>query len=522
MRKIFTDTRVLDKKAGEAFLLPEEILMENAACALEQAVRDACARLPVLFRGVAVLIVAGSGGNGADGYTLARRLSGSTLADGRPLAVSVFSAAEPKTAVCRRQRDRASACGVPFLPDFSPADVVVDCLFGSGFRSPAPENLLACIAGMNAVKTPEGCSPYRIACDVPSGTGAGESAGAPVRFMADRTVCMGALKRCLFLDDAVDFTGEVSVADLGVSARQFESLGEPEAFLLEPGDLRLPVRTRKNVHKGTFGHSAVFCGGKPGAALMAAAAASAFGSGRTTLVFPEADAGSGTGRFAVPAELMTADRLPASCTAAAAGMGLRAAEGNPHPDAALDFAAESLAACPGLPAVLDADFFRWPGLAGLLRKRPAGLVLTPHPGEFASLLVLCGLAPDGISPAEVSARRFSFVRAFCTEFPGAVLLAKGAVPVTGFCPAPGQPVRLYANALGVPALAKGGSGDVLAGLVCALLAQGYPPPEAAWNASLAHTLAAREVYAPWGIPPQALIEAVRGLPLSAAKAAGKV
>ena len=139
MRKIFTDTRVLDKKAEEAFLLPEEILMENAACALEQAVRDACARLPVLFRGVAVLIVAGSGGNGADGYTLARRLSGSTLADGRPLAVSVFSAVEPKTAVCRRQRDRASACGVPFLPDFSPADVVVDCLFGSGFRSPAPK-----------------------------------------------------------------------------------------------------------------------------------------------------------------------------------------------------------------------------------------------------------------------------------------------------------------------------------------------------------------------------------------------
>ena len=71
-------------------------------------------------------------------------------------------------------------------------------------------------------------------------------------------------------------------------------------------------------------------------------------------------------------------------------------------------------------------------------------------------------------------------------------------------------------------LSKGGSGDVLAGLVCALLAQGYPPPEAAWNASLAHTLAAREVYAPWGIPPQALIEAVRGLPLSAAKAADKV
>jgi len=130
-----------------------------------------------------------------------------------------------------------------------------------------------------------------------------------------------------------------------------------------------------------------------------------------------------------------------------------------------------------LPLVCDADLFFHPMLGELLQRRQ--LVLTPHPKEFVALLRRTGIAD--IDVAALQADRFGFVEAFCRAFPDAVLLLKGANVIIG------AHNRFYVNPHGTNVLAKGGSGDVLSGLIGALLAQGYSPLDAAIQASLAHT-----------------------------------
>ena len=497
MKKLFADTRPLDKKAQETLFLSEEILMENAAAALERAVLIALSKIEETRP--FVLIVTGSGGNGADGYTLARRLAQGA---GGGLSVAVFEARPPKTPLGALQKERALACGIRIASSIESADVLVDCLFGSGFAGAIDEATRHRREEMNSLESKSGRPAFRIACDVPS------ALGAPVCFRASLTVCMGALKRELFTDCAADFTGKIETAPLGVAEELFASLGEQDAFLLEESDIRLPYRKKRNAHKGSFGHAAVFCGGKPGAAITAARAAFAFGSGLATLI-PTGDyADEALKRFALPPELMLSDAAPKGATAFAGGMGLLPADSG-GADEIFERAAAIIAANTAIPAVIDADFFGWDGLINLLKERPAGLVLTPHPKEFASLLRLCGIAD--VSIEEASSRRFALAKDFCAAFPGIVLIAKGAIPVIGFCPAKGERALLYANPLGSPALAKGGSGDVLAGLVCGLLAQGYAPVDAAISASLAHALASRGSPTDWGLTPSALIENVARL-----------
>ena len=502
MKKIFSDTRPLDKKAVSELLLSEELLMENAAAALERAVLSALSKIEEPAH--SVLIVTGSGGNGADGYTLARRLAQGTAAKGGEVSVAVLEARPPKTPLGLRQKERALACGARLASSMESADVLVDCLFGSGFAGAIDDATRHIIEEMNSLLSPRGRAAFKIACDVPSGL------GAPVCFRAHLTVCMGALKTSLFTDEAADFTGEIVTAPLGVSEALFASLEKEEAFLLEAQDIRLPARPKRNTHKGSFGHAAVFCGGKPGAAITAARAAFAFGCGLATLTIAGAYADEALKRFALPHELMLSDSAPKGVTAFAAGMGLAPADERDAKNA-LESVAAIIAQNPLVPAVIDADFFRLEGLISLLQERPAGLVLTPHPKEFASLLRACRIAD--VTVAEASRGRFALVREFCAKFPDVVLLAKGAIPVIGFCPARGDAPLLYANPLGTAALAKGGSGDVLAGIVCALLAQGYAPIDAAISASLAHALASRSAATDWGLTPSSLIEAVRCLEL---------
>ncbi len=503
MKKIFIETQSLDKKALSSFLLSEEILMENAAAALEKAV---CLHACKIRKNAAssqkslILIVAGSGGNGADGYTLARRIACSN-----EFSVAILEARPPKTELGIKQRERALACGVRLVSALESADILVDCLFGSGFSGALDAQTKGLIEAMNSLKSPAGAPAFKIACDVPSGLG-----GKDTSFCADLTVCMGALKEALFTDIAADLTGKITTASLGVSEAAFTSLAQEDAMLLEESDLSLPVRDKRNVHKGTFGHSVVFCGGKPGATITAALAASAFGSGLSTLVPAAAYTAQALERFALPFELMLSNTPPKNATAFSAGMGLLPSEEDSNlAEAAFEEVASIIAENPNTPAVLDADFFSWRGLLSLLQKRPFGLVLTPHPKEFASLLKICSLAD--ISAEEAVKRRFSLSREFCASFPGVVLVAKGAIPVIGFCPMPNERVQIYANPLGSPALAKGGTGDVLAGLICALLAQGFSPLEAAISASLAHALSSRTAAATWGLSPSALIEALRSL-----------
>ena len=139
-----------------------------------------------------------------------------------------------------------------------------------------------------------------------------------------------------------------------------------------------------------------------------------------------------------------------------------------------------------MPFVLDADIFYWPQIKDVLAAKK-NVVLTPHPKEFAALLKNLGMGECAV--AQVVERRLELAKEFCAAFPDATLLLKGAnVLIASKLQGEEEP-RVYINALGTSALAKGGSGDVLAGMTAALLAQGYEPLEAAVTASIAHASA---------------------------------
>ena len=535
MQNLYTDTRVLDRAAVSRFGLTEDILMENAACALENE---------VIRAGVSecrVLIVAGGGDNGGDGWALARRLNGRTGA-GFSCSVAVLEVVAPKSQACMRQAERARSADVPVIRNFSRTDfiksrhIIVDCIFGSGFHGPLSDKIEKLIAALNKADC------FKIACDIPSGIdskGAGTSA-----FRADVTVCMGALKTALFSDFAKNHTGKIITAPLGVSSALFESGGksgknaeaaepaqisaaaepvEPAAFLLEASDMRLPERFLPSVHKGDFGHAAVYTGEKPGAGIIAACAAFRCGAGLVSLVpvagqsAPAVKAGQNAlPPYTIPPYLMQSSSLPEKASAVAAGMGFGR---NDDRGAAEQCTKERRAAelfallteKRKLSCVLDADLFYCADIKHLLKVRPSGLVLTPHPKEFQSLLSLCGLGT--VSVEQIVENRLELVKDFCSAYPGAVLLLKGANMTIGFCPEKGGKQKggkaeVYINTFGMPCLAKGGSGDVLAGLVCAFLAQKYEPLDAAIQGSLLLAASSRVQKSSYSSTPFTLIQSL--------------
>ncbi|MCR5725065.1 MAG: NAD(P)H-hydrate dehydratase [Treponema sp.] len=537
MRKLFGDTRVLDAACRDHFCLTEEIMMENAARALEaQVMKSLSCSGGSGWGGIgggygecdtgtcgvawqpkgAVLILCGAGNNGADGYALARRLSGK-------VRVCVFPVQEPKSPQCVLQAKRAALAGVQLAAeiDGSSFSVIVDCIFGSGFHGELDAQTKALLqkvneqAGAACVSTTSanasvasvgsavfaGAHVVRIACDVPTGLRE-DGTISPGAFVADITVTMGAEKLSLYSDAAKDFVGTVITADLGVSRQCFESAAPGKAFLLERSDMELPFRRRKTVHKGVFGHLAVACGEKAGAACIAGLSALRFGSGLVTLVRADDASFSLETVPQLSPELMASSCLPGKTTALAVGMGLGRLQKAPQPY--FDW----LSAHPSVPCVIDADACYADALPDLLAERPSGIVLTPHPREFSALLSVCGIA-DSYTADYCLSHRPELMEAFCRKYPGAVLLVKGAVVMIGTFAQ--RNMQLYVNPYGAPSLAKAGSGDVLSGLIGALLAQGYESTQAAVSASLAHAFASSSMSESYSLTPLALMDAVASL-----------
>ncbi|MCM1322277.1 MAG: NAD(P)H-hydrate dehydratase [Bacteroides sp.] len=511
MLPLFADTRKLDAAAAERFALTDDILMENAASVLEKAVMRYAADFkaknapPDCSRVPRVLVAAGGGDNGGDGYALARRLAGRS-----DVGVCVFAVKQPKSAACVRQAARAEKCGVRITHELEACSILVECICGSGLRGALSEPLADLISRMNSAAA------VRIACDVPCGIAAdGSTCGAV--FCADLTVVMGALKTCLFGDQAKPYTGRIECAGLGIAAELYESAAVPDAFLLEQTDLCLPHRTNPAVHKGSFGHAAIVSGEKSGAAVIAASAAFRFGAGLVTIVraadyplsektenidVPRDNSGGTPPRFSASPnlaafpELMSSDEFPPRTAAAAFGMGL----GRNNPAAPLIL--RWLRRHADIPCVIDADMCYSDALADFLETR-GNAVITPHAAEFQSLLKLCGFGEFSIE--RICAERFSFAARFSEKYPSVVIVAKGANPVIA------QNRKLFVNPHGKPCLAKAGSGDVLAGLICGLLAQGRTLLDAAVQGSLAHALASAEIPCDYAMTPFSLLEAAARL-----------
>ncbi|PDW31372.1 NAD(P)H-hydrate epimerase [Helicobacter pylori] len=464
MLSVYEKVDALDKRAIEELFLSEDILMENAAMALERAV------LQNASLGAKVIILCGSGDNGGDGYALARRLAGR-------FRVLVFEMKLAKSPMCQLQKERAKKVGVVIKAweeknEDLECDVLIDCVVGSAFKGELEPFLDFESLSQKAR--------FKIACDIPSGI---DSKGRVDKraFKADTTISMGAIKSCLLSDRAKDYVGELKVGHLGVFNQIYEI--PTDTFLLEKSDLKLPLRDKKNAHKGDYGHAHVLLGKHSGAGLLSALSALSFGSGVVSVQALECEITSNN----KPLELVFCENFPKKLSAFALGMGL---ENIPK-----DFKKWLELA----PCVLDAGVFYHKEVLQALEKE---VILTPHPKEFLSLLKLVGI---NISMLELLDNKLEIARDFSQKYPKVVLLLKGANTLIA------HQGRTFINNLGSVALAKAGSGDVLAGLILSLLSQNYTPLDAAINASLAHALAGLEFKNNYALTPLDLIEKIKRL-----------
>lgn len=468
--KLYTaqQCRDLDRRAIEQFSIPGFSLMSRAGNAVVEAAR---ASYPASN---SWLILCGAGNNGGDGYVIAR------LAHEFGVKTRVVALSDPGSL----EGDAAQAfaryqemCGAPLswpaeIPDH--INLVVDAMLGTGLDRPVEGDYRAAIEAVNQLD----CS--RIAVDIPSGLSADTGAIMGCAVHAHLTITFIGKKRGLYTADGPEQSGRIIFDRLEVPTRVYgvedpPGPAAPGSSEPRPGHLlnidylasHLKRRAR-NSHKGQFGHVLVVAGdiGMSGAARLAAEGALRSGAGLVTVAtHPEHAAILNLGRpeMMVQAVSNAPELLAASerATVIALGPGLGT---GPWGEALF-------AACfnDERPLVLDAD-----GL-NLLALEPAtreNWVLTPHPAEAARLLA-CDtrdVQADRVGSALALARRYQ-----------AVIILKGCGSVVA---APDGSWDICA--LGNPGMSTGGSGDVLTGVVAAMLAQGFNALEAARLATLAH------------------------------------
>ena len=463
MQNIFDEVATLDQRCYEELALSEDLLMEHAADGMADFIKQNFSAAKSIF------ISCGSGNNGADGMALARLLY-------KEFDVKLYLCKEPASSMAKLQYERIKKLGVVIVDVVSECDIVVDAIFGTGLTRDLDKETALHVKALNDLNA------IKIACDIPTGLHVNGVCDENT-FCADHTLTMGALKRSLFSDAAKDFVGEIKVLDLGVSRAVYETSSKTK--LLDMDDIRVPYRTLKSSHKGSYGHLAIISGEKLGASVLCASAALRFGTALVTLLSNE--------NPQIPTELMLSHQLPKNATAIALGMGL-----------GIEFSQNELTQFldNDLPLLLDADIFYHPLITDLLKREQ--IVLTPHPKEFVQLLHVSGLVD--ITVDELQRERFRYAELFAQKYKNAVLVLKGANVIIA------KDDELFVNHHGTNVLAKGGSGDVLGGLIASLLAQGYTPLEASLNGSLAHTkLALNYEGANFSLSPNDLIDGIKYL-----------
>lgn len=422
-------------RMDERAAAPVDVLMERAGLAVALAAVDLGAGY-----GSRVVVLCGPGNNGGDGYVAARFLRK------RGVGVSVQALSEPRTEAARLAAVKARRAGVPVgeLQAPAQADLVIDALFGGGFRRGLPERVGPLMTADSPV----------LAVDVPTGVDpdTGEI-GPEGSFRAERTVTFGALKPGHVVAPGADACGQVTVADIGLGPC------DPILMVAEEEDCPLPARPRR-AHKWSVGSVLIVGGsqGMVGAAVLAGRAALHFGAGAVGVASPQPEAVAALGPELLTPSLDALEELLTRYDVVVVGPGLgrKAAV----VEAVLSGAAR---------VVVDADAIQ---AVESLAAATGEIVITPHAGEFGRL--------TGDPSGPDSARRVA-------EDIGGVVLLKGSPT---FVTDGGVP---WVVRSGGPELATIGTGDVLAGMIAALWARGLDPLAAARSAAYWHGAAAADL-----------------------------
>lgn len=454
-------------------------LMENAAGAIYKRLREIYPRLEEKN----VLILCGSGNNGGDGAVLGcilrengikcRLILTDKMPD-TPTAAKCLSShmlpSEILTAAAGEEDDVKKA--------ISESDVIIDCVFGTGFHGELPDN----VKRLFSLTAQSGADKY--SADIPSGVNGDTGVISEGSFRPCRTFTLGAMKKGLLNLPCGDFCGETEILDIGIADSCYK---EYEGILTDDNIRQyFPPRPR-SANKGTFGKllNIAGCGSYIGAALLSSKAALKIGAGLVTLaaeeniipiaaayvpecVFLPLTVGESAEKGREQLEKLIIKEHEATAVTLGCGMGCndRTAE-----------IAEYFIKNGTAPLVLDADGINSiVGNTSLLKSSPRPLILTPHPGEFARL--------TGLTVKQVQADRLGLAKSFAAEH-NVILLLKGSNTIIA---APDG--RAYINTSGNTALAKAGCGDVLTGIIGGLLAMKVEPFTAAVLGAYLHGKAA--------------------------------
>ncbi len=466
--------QAMDARTIEEIGIPGLILMENAGLGCARIIMEEMAQ--PLEKGV--VVVAGPGNNGGDGFVIARHL----FQAGKKVKVVSLCGLEKFKGDALVNLKACQGLGIDVdvamdeeaveraAQSFSQTGLVVDAIFGTGLSRPLEGRFKRAVELINGAEAPV------FSVDIASGLSAdtGQVMGAAIR--ADITGTMAAAKVGHVNWPGILYTGRLHVIDIGIPSFVLEEPKRVYEYFDKEAFLQLFRPRPRDGHKGTFGHVVIFGGsrGKIGAACLAAHGALRAGAGLVTVAsvrssqfvisqklteamtegLPENPDGQiSLDAFDVAMELLEGKR--AACIGPGLGLG----------NDAVVFSQRMAVHCP-VPLVMDAD-----ALTGIsqctevLREAKAPRILTPHPGEMARLL--------GTSVKEVQQDRIGVARSLATDT-GAVVVLKGMSTVIatkdGF---------ITINSSGNDGMGTGGMGDTLTGIIGALLAQGYEPWDAA-------------------------------------------
>jgi ADP-dependent NAD(P)H-hydrate dehydratase / NAD(P)H-hydrate epimerase len=468
-------SRELDRLSQHKYGVGSYVLMTNAGDAVARTIArrwpDAMAR--------GVLVIAGKGNNGGDGLVAAQRLH---QTGERVRAVLLARHTDLTGDAARAYSDLAAIGGVVIEATDETAlsaamggeqvGVVVDAIFGTGLNAEVRGLARRAIEIINAAEAPV------VAVDIASGVNSDSGAvmGAAVR--ATLTVTFGFAKYGHVSYPGAELAGSLEIAEIGFAPQAINDIAPRGGFVERLDVLALQRPRADNTHKGTYGHPLIIAGGrgKSGAALLVARGALRAGAGLVTAAIPESVAtivAAGQtelmtepmpdrdGHFDAPSTIKRLEQLAAGKTVLIAGPGM-----GPSDDTRQIIEWLTRSARPETPLLLDADALNVlaPIRPEVLRTGSGPIVMTPHPGEMARLLA--------VSTREVNADRIASARKLA-EATGAGVLLKGArsVMVT-------PDKEVFINSSGNPGMGTPGMGDVLSGIIGALLGQGMSPANA--------------------------------------------
>ena len=467
-----------------------EAAAANSGVSMEKLMENAGAKVAALAAKIIserklkkICVLCGTGNNGGDGFVAARLLSGIC-------SVKVIMVGEPKSGLARMN--------LGLLPDkvetlfygsryyeciglVKEAEMIIDCVYGIGFKGSLTADVSDLLSFSNENK-----NAVKIAVDLPSGTVCNTGEADPGSFEADYTVAFTALKPAHVLYPSADLCGNISVESVGISRRILRTA----SYLMKTTDEYVsenPLpKQKKSAHKGTNGTLLALCGsyGMAGAAVMSAEAALRTGVGLLKLALPKSVyviaasqlrepvyiplAQSNDGMVDIDEYAKINDVLNNEATAGLIGCGL-GLNNNIKSLVAL------LAQGSTKPLVIDADGINAISTnINVLKRATAPIILTPHPGEMARLI--------GSNAHTVQKNRYMIAKSFAQEY-RVTLVLKGANTLIAT-----PEGRVYVNLTGNNGMAKGGSGDVLAGMIASFLAQGMSAETAAVSGVYYHGL----------------------------------